>query len=253
MNTRGDARHHRALDEDFFGIKLRTRGQTARFRQLKARPIKSTKWACPTMLNHLGIGQEFCELANAASLQHFIFQRKPTYRRLTLEFLSTLKHTLPNHPGSTEEGVDRVTFQLMGRSYDISFNEWCRHFRFLNSDNRLRSVHQGLTPSPRSYFHQMSKYSGTPKGGQIESPAIRYLYYVIANTLQAHGEFTKFNEEEMIILAKAAIPTCNVTPNLGAFLLFHLDRQAVQTRCAITCGGIITLLVERLLIDFNAL
>ena len=102
------------------------------------------------MLNHLGIGQQFRELANAAGLQHFIFERKPTYRRLTLEFLSTLKHTVPNHPGSTEEGVDRVTFQLMGRSYDISFNEWCRHFRFLNSDNRLRSVHQGLTPSPRS-------------------------------------------------------------------------------------------------------
>ena len=129
---------------------------------------------------------------------------------MTLEFLSTLKHTVPNHPGSTEEGVDRVTFQLMDRSYDISFNEWCHHFRFLNSDDRLRSVHQGLTPSPRSYFHQMSKYSGTPKGGQIESPAIHYLYYVIASTLQARGEFTKVNEEEMIILAKAAIPTCKL-------------------------------------------
>ena len=128
MNTRGDTRRHRALDEDFFGINLRTRGQTTRFRQLKARPIKSTKWACPTMLNHLGIGQQFRELANAADLQHFIFQRKPTYRCLMLEFLSTLKRTVPNHPGSTEEGVDRVTFKLMGRSYDISFNEWCRHF-----------------------------------------------------------------------------------------------------------------------------
>ena len=42
-------------------------------------------------------------------------------------------------------------------------------------------------------------------------------------------------------------------PNLGAFLLFHLDRQAVETRGAITCGGIITLLAERLLIDFNEL
>ena len=110
MNTRGDARRRRALDEDFFGITLRTRGQIARFRQLKGRPIKSTKWACPTMLNHLGIGQQFRELANAAGLQHFVFQHKPTYRRLTLEFLSTLKHTVPNHPGSTEEGVDRVTF-----------------------------------------------------------------------------------------------------------------------------------------------
>ena len=68
MNTRGDTRRRRALDEEFFGIPLRTKGQTARFRQLKACPIKSTKWACPTMLNHLGIGQQFRELANTASL-----------------------------------------------------------------------------------------------------------------------------------------------------------------------------------------
>ena len=73
MNIRGDARRRRALDEDFFGITLRTRGQIARFRQLKARPIKSTKWACPAMLNHLGIGQQFNDLATAAGLHHFVF------------------------------------------------------------------------------------------------------------------------------------------------------------------------------------
>ena len=44
-----------------------------------------------------------------------------------------------------------------------------------------------------------------------------------------------------------------MTPNLGDFLLLHLDRQAVQTRGAITCGGIITLLAECLLIDFSSL
>ena len=73
MNTRGDSSSRRALDEEFFGIPLRTKGQTARLRQLKERPIKSTKWACPTMLNHLGIGQQFRELANAASLQNLFF------------------------------------------------------------------------------------------------------------------------------------------------------------------------------------
>ena len=103
MDTRGQSRHRRALDEELCGIPLRTKGQTTRFRQLKAPPMKSTKWVCPTMLNHLGIGQEFHDLANAASLQHFIFQRKPTYRQLTLEFLSTLKHTVQHYLGSTKE------------------------------------------------------------------------------------------------------------------------------------------------------
>ena len=84
MDTRGQARRRRALNEEFLGIRLRKRGQVARFWQLMARPIKSTKWAFPTMLNHLGIGQEFQRLVNATGLQYFSFQRKPTYRRLTM-------------------------------------------------------------------------------------------------------------------------------------------------------------------------
>jgi hypothetical protein len=76
----------------------------------------------------------------------------------------------------------------------------------------------------------------------IENPAIRYLYYVIANSLQALGKFTRVNEEDKIILAKAAIPNCNMTPNLGAMLLFHLDRRAHQTCGDITCEGVATVI-----------
>jgi hypothetical protein len=45
------------------------------------------------------------------------------------------------------------------------------------------------------------------RGKHIESPAILYFIYVVANTFQARGEFQNANEEDMIILAKAAIPT----------------------------------------------
>ena len=54
------------------------------------------------------------------------------------------------------------------------------------------------------------------------------LLYVIssmcANTLQARGEFTRVNEDEMLILAKAAQVDTDITPNLGTMLLFHLMR-----------------------------
>jgi hypothetical protein len=49
------------------------------------------------------------------------------------------------------------------------------------------------------------------------------LYYVVAKTLQTHGEFKKINADNPI-LAKAAIPNCNVTPNLGDMLHLNLDR-----------------------------
>jgi hypothetical protein len=61
------------------------------------------------------------------------------------------------------------------------------------------------------------------------------------------------NEDDMMILAKAAIPNCNVTPHLGAILLFHLERQVHQTRGDITCGGIETILATALAINVSEL
>jgi hypothetical protein len=46
----------------------------------------------------------------------------------------------------------------------------------------------------------------------------------------------------MIILAKAIIPNCNVTPNLGTIILFHLEYQANQAQKDIICGSIATIL-----------
>ena len=103
-----------------------------------------------------------------------------------------------------------------------------------------------LNPQPIDYFKQMSIASNAPKGGNIECPAIRYFFYIIANTLQAHDEFTRVNEDEMLILAKAAHVDTDTTPNLGTMLLFHLTRQAHQHRGPITCGGVITVLARAL-------
>jgi hypothetical protein len=57
----------------------------------------------------------------------------------------------------------------------------------------------------------------------------------------------------MIILAKAAISNCNMTPNLGGILLFRLERQANQAHGDITCGGIATILAIALDINVSEL
>lgn len=101
-----------------------------------------------------------------------------------------------------------------------------------------------INPAPYNYFNRMRHYDPIPKGSQIECPAVRYLYYVIANTLQARGEFTRVNEEDMMILAKDFILDCNLTLNLGALLVFYLAYQSHQTRGPICCGGVITILTR---------
>jgi hypothetical protein len=79
------------------------------------------------------------------------------------------------------------------------------------------------------------------------------LYYVIANTLQARGDFTKVNEEDMMILAKVVFPESNIRPNLGAILIFYLHHQAREARVPICGGGVITVLARRLHINVSNL
>jgi hypothetical protein len=92
------------------------------------------------------------------------------------------------------------------------------------------------------------------KGKHIENLDVRYLYYVNANSLHARGEFTNVNEEDKIMLTKAAFPNYDMTPNLGAMLLFKLDHQDHPLRGDITCRGIAPFLAPSLVstyVTFN--
>ena len=255
MNTRSrthvsaDATSRTAAPSDeLMGIEFTENFNTNCFRRLKNREIQSTKWACPTILNQLGLTNDFNLLCNRVGLLPFVFQDTPTYRRLTLEFLSTLKHTVGIYYRTEEEyeGSDIITFRLINQEYNMTLTEWCNTFGFVNNNSYIRCTTYMLNPTPTQYFNRMSISSLIPKGNLLEYPAVRYLCYVIANTLQARGEITRVNEEDMAVLAKAVVPNCNVTPNLGAILVLYLEHQALQGRGPIACGGVITVLANSL-------
>ena len=103
-------------------------------------------------------------------------------------------------------------------------------------------AHSGIGTSPNDYFNIMSFTTPINKGKYIQCPAIRYLFYVIANTLQARNEFTRLNDEDILFLAKAAIPNNNLSLNLGLILVRYLDYQSSQSQGPITCGGVIAVL-----------
>jgi hypothetical protein len=81
----------------------------------------------------------------------------------------------------------------------------------------------------------------------------RYFYYVITNSLQARGEVSKVNEENMLILEKAANLDVSYSPNLGVILLFHRAYQSNFAQADIVCGGVITMLATSLGLNFNHL
>jgi hypothetical protein len=75
MNIRAQARtglraqpkKGKAPDE-FLGIELRAKQDFGRFKYLKNRDIKSSKWVCPAVINPLGIGDDFSLLINNVRL-----------------------------------------------------------------------------------------------------------------------------------------------------------------------------------------
>ena len=81
MNTRRRTRvhaeasaHAAALRDEQMGIVFTKDFNTNRFRRLKDREIQSTKWACPTTLNQLGMTDDFNLLKNRVGLIPFVFQ-----------------------------------------------------------------------------------------------------------------------------------------------------------------------------------
>ena len=110
-----------------------------------------------------------------------------------------------------------------------------------------------LKPYPQTYFSKLSIYENTPKVIHIEIPDVQYLYYIIANTLQARNEITRLNDEDIVVLAKAAIPNNNLSLNLGAVLVRYLDFQSFRGQGPITCGGVITVLAIALGLNFGNL
>jgi hypothetical protein len=186
---------------------------------LHKRRMKPTKWVCPSMIATLGIGHDF----NLLCIN--VFQNMATYHHLTLVFLSTLKHTVGLNAGGEDEWI---TFHLMDQSFGISLMEWCNHFGFPNNDEHYRYICDMLKHHPLELFCRMNYQGYKHRASYIECPSICYLYYIITNSLQAQGEVSKVNEENMIILGKAANPHIDYTPNLGAIFCYTFSTKPIM-------------------------
>src|SRR4051812_23403560 len=117
MNTRRQTRalatssFSRAATQERMGIRFRNESHRDRFDRIKNQEMKAIKWACPIILNQLGIFDDLNLLCNRVGLQNFVFHDVPTNRRLTIEFLSFFKSTV-----KAWHGEDMIYFQLMNNN-----------------------------------------------------------------------------------------------------------------------------------------
>ena len=84
-------------------------------------------------------------------------------------------------PNAYEE--ERITFYPMDQDFNITLDEWCTHFGFTNNNEEICYVYDFTESHPRQSFYQMSYHGSKQRDSCIESPATRYFYYVITNSL----------------------------------------------------------------------
>ena len=94
-----------------YGLKLRDPDHVRKFHQLKGRGWKPTRYIDWELIGHLGLGAQLTAMASGIRFESFMHLREPTFKGLTLEFLSSLDVSILRGPGS-EAG--RIVFQLGG-------------------------------------------------------------------------------------------------------------------------------------------
>ena len=98
-----------------------------------------------------------------------------------------------------------ITFHIKNQEFDITLDEWCNHFGFINNNDDARYVYKLPWPQVKGQLHPKSCYS--------------IFYYVITNLLQEGEDVSKVNDENMLILGKVGNLDVGYLPNLGAILL----------------------------------
>ena len=79
MNTRSQARARAATAaQNRMGIRFEDELHRDRFNKIKHREVNTTKWACPIILNQLGMPNDLNLLCNRVGLQNFVFHDVPT-------------------------------------------------------------------------------------------------------------------------------------------------------------------------------
>ena len=98
-------------------VYFRDGAQWHRYEALSQRPMALTAFAHGPTMTALGIGASIDYMFNQIGWEGFANQQHRTYRRLTLEFLSTLAYT-PNCGKGFNRG--RIAFRIFGYSHECN-------------------------------------------------------------------------------------------------------------------------------------
>ncbi|KAL2899947.1 Very-long-chain 3-oxoacyl-CoA reductase [Bienertia sinuspersici] len=240
---------------DYYDIVFQDDEQKKRYERLFSRGIVATRFCNPNALQSLHIEDDVNWLMNSIGWGNFIKKKTPTYKRATLEFLSSLKANVSFGEGC-EQGL--ITFRLYNQDHSWTLAQLNEVLGLPTGGPRHTPKQWDANDTWNAIAGGISWHKDGVKGNYIRHPSIHYIQRLLACIVLGCRDGGNTRKDELYfihhMLHARAIHT-------GAFLIKQMETLANRsdTRGAIVQGGYVTLIAlslgyrERLLAGGNVL
>ncbi|MCI02100.1 hypothetical protein A2U01_0023132, partial [Trifolium medium] len=193
----------------------------------------------------LGISESVRFLTNKIRWERFIFSNLPTYRSLTLEFLSSFKYD-PNHGQYIRS--DLVSFRLFGNTYSFTHREIAEFLGVPSGPDAFIRVQDDtfIESELKRYWGSISgNPNSTPdarNSTEIHNPTLRYFHMIIAHTF-----FGKPVNNTTVSKAELFMMFCVYQSrpiNAATFILVNFVKIIEDPTHHISIGGFVTFLAR---------
>ncbi|KAJ4756217.1 hypothetical protein LUZ62_090622 [Rhynchospora pubera] len=202
--------------------------------------IENTRAVDLDILEKIGILEPFLAISEKGGIMRKFWDiKRPAYKRLTVEFLSSLTV-------QEEDEVFVMRYRLLDTDYETDALELCEYMGFTPGGEYKGKYSSNL-------WGQISGDTGKageqPKGKSIQHPVIRIMQRALSNTLFARGESSsKIRKEEFMVLTRMLYGVANYPKlDLGVMMMKYWEGIAKLRRKGegqVTIGGYVTYLAE---------
>ncbi|KAI3721760.1 hypothetical protein L2E82_32778 [Cichorium intybus] len=219
------------------GVRFSDYSQRDRFVALQEREVVSQNFICVDTLQDIGVFDGIQTLLNNLGWGTLMNTTAPTYRILTLEFMSSV---------FLDHG--ELNFRLCNEPRSLTRNQICQ---FINSPTNntfgpdRRNRQEDLNSN--AFWNNITgidRYvARTAKASSIIHPVLKVLHRIVASILFPRRETSTVSSKELQLLW-CAVTNSPQKPNFGAYVCDRLIKESQKTTGEIHGGGLVTLLAR---------
>lgn len=230
-----------------YGVRGLDQEQKQAWDRLSRRPTVPTRYLKEHMLNYLGVEADVVKLSLVGEPEQgvhgFLFRAYPSFRRYTLEFLSSLR-VIKRNVGR-HELIDRVEFRLDNQNRVLTLADFDVVFKTAMDGDQENFNHDSFWKLITLEEHYTA---GTSKASAIRNPVLRLCHRGISNSIFARSDSGSINSTEIFLLYSLLR---GKLIHLNQYVPLYWERVARNNTGTICCGGHITAICSFFDIELN--